>query len=187
MGSGHGVHEELHVLALNFPARGRKREIVRNDDLPNLKVLALNFPARGRKHSESESDVPEEQAFWPLISPQGDGNFENSDPSRAEGLFWPLISPQGDGNQSFLIAEKLFTFVLALNFPARGRKHPPLYFRIPYFPVLALNFPARGRKQRGGQPLWRRKRSFWPLISPQGDGNDLPIIAASPAMGSFGP
>ena len=62
--------------------------------------------------------------------------------------FWPLISPQGDGNE-------VMTGI-------------GLYNR---FMVLALNFPARGRKRCPRLEHVGQDALFWPLISPQGDGN----------------
>ena len=115
-------------------------------------VLALNFPARGRKPKSRWTFRSRLPPFWPLISPQGDGNTATSKvrmrqyafvlalnfPARGRKLeflpsstseqheeFWPLISPQGDGNEEEY--NKRYTSqlpVLALNFPARGRKHP---------------------------------------------------------------
>ena len=90
-----------------------------------LPVLALNFPARGRKRLEELHSSGKIVVFWPLISPQGDGNDEcrghstegeavlalnfpamgrkhgkGSAPFFLSFSFWPLISPQGDGNKS---------------------------------------------------------------------------------------
>ena len=64
----------------------------------NSGVLALNFPARGRKRYILVLYIQSRLSFWPLISPQGDGNRI------------------GD------TAERHQAIVLALNFPARGRK-----------------------------------------------------------------
>ena len=64
------------------------------------RVLALNFPARGRKLTRFDIRATDRHEwFWPLISPQGDGNLKNALIGRDDiAPFWPLISPQGDGN-----------------------------------------------------------------------------------------
>ena len=67
-----------------------------------LEVLALNFPARGRKLRGA--------ILWRALFP----------------WFWPLISPQGDGNEhDQVLINVIKEQVLALNFPARGRKLGP--------------------------------------------------------------
>ena len=115
-------------------------------------VLALNFPARGRKRDRLSRYSASKFSFWPLISPQGDGNT-----SKDRTMQYAFI-------------------VLALNFPARGRKRYDLLTNELSQAVLALNFPARGRKplEEHHVPIYVpiSIRLFWPLISPQGDGND---------------
>ena len=78
--------------------------------------------------------------------------------------FWPLISPQGDGNVIEAAVASIDSHVLALNFPARGRKLE--------------------------NALWSQRfdRWFWPLISPQGDGNNTGKSAwLWRGLRSFGP
>ena len=165
------------VLALNFPARGRKPGVKQFAGTFPCGVLALNFPARGRKLDNCcLCAVGIGYGFWPLISPQGDGNvrMENCGAPRngrvlalnfpARGrkpnlnggsksplfTFWPLISPQGDGNGGFGLPNKLpvndWMFWPLISPQGDGNHARLKKYNGVKSIVLALNFPARGRK-----------------------------------------
>ena len=173
-----GTNNNLQeVLALNFPARGRKPEGIYKIGRPEHHpfwplispqgdgnpiqpigtsgepsvVLALNFPARGRKPGQFFlNQAVHLSEFWPLISPQGDGNrFEGGD-HREEAIpgFWPLISPQGDGNDR------------------QERRSPQ--FEEGFWPLIS---PQGDGNFVDSMAAAHRRAWFWPLISPQGDGN----------------
>ena len=114
----------IDVLALNFPARGRKLLGHLLPSPPRGGVLALNFPARGRKRFRNELEA-------------------------LESIVLALNFPARGRKHVYYVSARRPACVLALNFPARGRK-PRLLPSSSFFcleQVLALNFPARGRKQ----------------------------------------
>ena len=66
-----------------------------------LFFFSAHFPARGWKlwNAASAKAYCDKKAF-PLISPQGDGNFLRRPTSISLTPSFPLISPQGDGNEA---------------------------------------------------------------------------------------
>ena len=177
-----------HVLALNFPARGRKRY------LPALSpsqegVLALNFPARGRKRICLGGRASAVGGVLALNFPaRGRKRLPWGLATFLYLKFWPLISPQGDGNQAQSGFDGSQSLVLALNFPARGRK--PEAHRDPKYHGACQFWPLISPQGDGNWkhcPEMPSKLAFWPLISPQGDGNHCVRRRAARGLESFWP
>ena len=133
-------------------------------------TFSAHFPARGWKRKGSPGENP---SSFPLISPQGDGNKNRLASTSAlpcKGNFSAHFPARGWKRKGLHPHEVQFLF---RSFPRKGMETinkvcSPYKTTFFYF---SAHFPARGWKQNT-QPERSRVRYSFPLISPQGDGNN---------------
>ena len=138
------------VFFLSFPRKGTETLSRRGPQYREASVFSYLFPARGRKPAWLPGGLRVCEGFFPIFSPQGDGNSLLS-----------AVKELGD-----------FRPVFSYLFPARGRKQSSGDFqRGRTSHVFSYLFPARGRKPTLADCPIASGVGFFPIFSPQGDGN----------------
>ncbi len=125
--------------------------------------------------------------FFRTYSPQGDGNFGESNNSRnlSQGFSEPI--PRKGTETVVLVhktTRKLFSFFRTYSPQGDGNTSTLLLAVLLPLGVFQNLFPARGRKpQAPSEPIGDVALMFFRTYSPQGDGNNIDVDGIEDVIG----